>query len=103
MIDDQPIWKPTKWIEATEHSLVSELSFNHPIAASPIKDESFSNSVHDEKSVDHGLTEILLYPGSGAELVTQRLLLSDMQRKTTITEYWTRNDDEVWQLTHRKE
>ena len=103
VIDDQPIWKPTKWLEATGHSLVSELSFNHPIAASPIKDESFSNSVHDEKSVDHGLTEILLYPGSGAELVTQRLLLSDMQRKTTITEYWTRNDDEVWQLTHRKE
>ena len=103
VIDDQPIWKPTKWIEATGHSLVSELSFNHPIAASPIKDESFSNSVHDEKSVDHGLTEILLYPGSGAELVTQRLLLSDMQRKTTITEYWTRNDDEAWQLTHRKE
>ncbi|MBT3706772.1 MAG: L,D-transpeptidase [Proteobacteria bacterium] len=103
VIDDQPIWKPVKWIEATGDSLVSELSFNHQITASPAKEESVANSVHDEKSVDHGLTEILLYPGSGAELVTQRLLLSDMQRKTTITEYWTRNDDDIWKLTHRME
>ncbi len=103
VIDDQPIWKPVQWIEATGDSLVSELSFNHQITASPAKEESVANSVHDEKSVDHGLTEILLYPGSGAELVTQRLLLSDMQRKTIITEYWNRDDDDRWRLAHRKE
>ena len=82
---------------------MSELSFKTEIIDSATKQDLSEHLVHDEKSVDLGLTEILLYPGNSAELVTQRLLLSDMQRKTSITEYWTRNDDEAWQLTHRKE
>ena len=103
VVDDQPIWKPVQWIKATGDSLVSELSFKSEIIDSATKHDSSEHLVHDEKSVDLGLTEILLYPGSSAELVTQRLLLSDMQRKTTITEYWNRDDDDRWRLAHRKE
>ena len=103
VVDDQPIWKPVQWIKSTGDRLVSELSFKSEIIDSATKKDPSEHLVHDEKSVDLGLTEILLYPGSSAELVTQRLLLSDMQRKTIITEYWNRDDDDRWQLAHRKE
>ena len=103
VVDDQPIWKPVQWIKTTGDRLVSELSFKSEIIDSATKQDPSEHLVHDEKSVDLGLTEILLYPGSSAELVTQRLLLSDMQRKTIITEYWNRDDDDRWRLAHRKE
>ena len=65
--------------------------------------KAYLDSIHARDPAPRSRWEILLYPGSSAGLVTQRLLLSDMQRKTIITEYWNRDDDDRWRLAHRKE